>query len=121
MKAPDRDLSILTHIVSYCDQIDMAVDRFGKSYDIFSNDPVYRNSVALCILQIGELVGNLSEAFRAEHPSIPWRQIKAMRNIVAHSYGSVDPETTWEIISDDIPVLKKYCCSVLCDPDEVVS
>nr|WP_325239241.1 HepT-like ribonuclease domain-containing protein [uncultured Oscillibacter sp.] len=32
--------------------------------------------------------------------------MKAMRNIVAHSYGTVDPETTWEIICDDIPRLK---------------
>jgi len=64
-------------------------------------------------LQIGELVVNLTENFRKEHPAMSWRQIKAMRNIVAHNYGSVDPETTREIITDDIPGLKKYCCSVL--------
>ena len=43
----------------------------------------------------------------------PWRQIKAMRNIVAHSYGTVDPEITWEIITDDIPTLKKYCETII--------
>lgn len=36
-----------------------------------------------------------------------------MRNIVAHSYGTVDPETTWEIICTDIPRLKNYCLEVL--------
>ncbi len=36
-----------------------------------------------------------------------------MRNIVAHSYGTVDPETTWEIITDDIPALKKYCETII--------
>jgi hypothetical protein len=34
-------------------------------------------------------------------------------DIVAHSYGTVDPETTWEIITDDIPTLKKYCESII--------
>lgn len=48
MKALDKDRRILTHIVSYCDQISMAVERFGMSYDIFSSDPVYRNAVSLC-------------------------------------------------------------------------
>ncbi|MEI3141155.1 MAG: HepT-like ribonuclease domain-containing protein [Lawsonibacter sp.] len=48
----------------------------------------------------------------------PWRQIKAMRNIVAHSYGTVDPETTWEIITDDIPALKKYCEAII-QPQEI--
>lgn len=113
MKAPDKDIRILTHIVSCCSQINMAADRFGKSYEIFSKDPVYRNSVALCILQIGELVGNLSEAFRAEHPSVPWRQIRLMRNIVAHRYGTVDHAITWDVVENDIPELKAYCEELL--------
>ena len=87
MKPLNRNLSVLEHIVSYCEQIEATIDRFGDSYAVFSEDPIYRNAVALCILQIGELVGKLTEDFRAAHPGVPWRQIKAMRNIVAHSYG----------------------------------
>lgn len=113
MKHPDRDSRILEHIVSYCLQIEETVQRFGDSAEIFQEDAIYRNAAALCILQIGELVGNLSEDFRAQHPSVPWRQIKAMRNVVAHKYGTIDPDTTWEIIKDDIPALKKYCQSIL--------
>lgn len=109
MKPLDRDLSILEHIISYCAQIEQTIDRFGSSYDVFSQDAIYRNAVALCILQIGELVGKLSEDFRQQHHDIPWNKIKAMRNIVAHRYGTVDAETTWEVITEDVPVLKKYC------------
>ena len=58
-------------------------------------------------------MGKLADEFRAQHSAVPWRQIKAMRNIVAHSYGTVDPETTWEIITDDIPILKKYCETII--------
>ena len=113
MKPLDRDIHILEHIVSYCQQIEETVARFGNDGSIFSSDPIYRNAAALCILQIGDLVGKLSQ-----HSSIPWRQIKAMRNIVAHSYGTVDPETTWEIIQYDIPKLKEYCASLLDTPTE---
>ena len=113
MKPLDRNISVLEHIVSYCQQIEQTVERFGNSAETFQNDPIYRNAAALCILQIGELVGKLTDEFRAQHPAVPWRQIKAMRNIVAHSYGTVDPETTWEIITDDVPTLKKYCESII--------
>ena len=82
-------------------------------YETFVNDAIYRNAAALCILQIGELVGKLTEEFRTTHAAVPWRKIKAMRNIVAHSYGSIDSEITWEIIQDDIPELKAYCISVI--------
>lgn len=113
MRPLDRDLSILEHILSYCQQIEQTVERFGNDPAVFAADPIYRNAAALCILQIGELVGKLTEEFKAQHPAIPWRQIKAMRNIVAHSYGTVDPEITWEIISEDIPDLKRYCLALV--------
>ena len=110
---PERDISILEHIVSYCDQIEETIARFGDDYSVFCKDAIYRNATALCILQIGELVGKLTEEFRVSHDAIPWRKIKAMRNIVAHSYGTVDSEITWEIIKEDIPDLKAYCKAVI--------
>ena len=118
MKPLDRNISVLEHIVSYCRQIEQTVERFGNDAAIFQNDPIYRNAAALCILQIGELVGRLTDDFKEQHPAIPWRQIKAMRNIVAHSYGTVDPETTWEIITDDIPTLKEYCEAIIASQQE---
>ena len=66
----------------------------------------------MCILQIGELVERLSEDFRTQHHDIPWNKIKAMRNIVAHRYGTVDAETTWKVITEDVPELKRYCESL---------
>ena len=113
MKPLDSNISVLEHIVSYCQQIEQTIERFGDDRVTFQNDPIYRNAAALCILQIGELVGKLTDGFREKHPAVPWRQIKAMRNIVAHSYGTVDPEITWEIITDDIPTLKKYCETII--------
>ena len=116
MRLPERDKHILEHMVSYCDQIEETIVRFGNDYDTFEADAIYRNAAALCILQIGELTGKLTDTFREEHPSVPWRQIKAMRNIVAHSYGSVNPEITWEIMTEDIPKLKLFCGAVLSHP-----
>lgn len=113
MTPPDRDSAILEHIISYCGQIAQTVEHFGADYAVFTASPIYRNAVALCILQIGELVGKLSDEFRKTHPGVPWRQIKATRNIVAHNYGSVDPESTWEIVTADIPELEQYCRAVL--------
>ena len=113
MRHPSRDHSVLRHIISYCDQIDETVAHFGEGYERFVGSAVYRNAVALCILQIGELVGKLTDEFKEQYPDIPWKQIKAMRNIVAHSYGTVDPETTWEIVNEDIPALRKFCEEIL--------
>ena len=36
-----------------------------------------------------------------------------MRNIVAHAYGDLDAEITWNTLVDSIPELKEYCICIL--------
>ena len=113
MNETNRDFNILEHIIDYCDQITEAVERFGNDETTFLNDRVYKNAVSLCILQIGELVSILTDEFRTAHPDIPWRDIKLMRNIVAHRYGTIDYSITWDVVQNDIPVLKNFCKEVI--------
>ena len=47
MKPLDRNISILEHIVGYCDQIEETIRRFGNDYGVFSTDAIYRNA-AVC-------------------------------------------------------------------------
>nr|WP_309446466.1 HepT-like ribonuclease domain-containing protein [Desulfosporosinus nitroreducens] len=44
---------------------------------------------------------------------MPWTQIKALRNVVAHNYGKIDDESLWETITSDIPKLKDYCLNII--------
>lgn len=113
MPVSERDRSILEYIISYCRDIEDTVERFGNSFETFSSDKIYRNACAMCILQIGELGGHLSQEFRSSHPQMPWSEIKGMRNVMAHAYGSLSIQTTWEAIEDDIPALKNFCTVVL--------
>ena len=81
----DRDRAILQKIVIYCQQIEQTVARFGADFETYCADHVYRNACCMCILQIGELVGKLSGELTAACPNIPWRSIRATRNLFAHA------------------------------------
>ena len=109
MQISDRDKSILKRMLEYCNEIDEYVNRFGDDFEVFENDNAYKGACSLDILQIGELSGNLTEDFRNQTEEMPWKDIKGMRNIVAHGYGSLDTETTWNTIKEDIPTLKDFC------------
>lgn len=63
----------------------------------------------MCIVQIGELVNQLSDPVKVQNPSIPWRVIKDTRNFYVHAYGSVDLASVWETLTGDIPALKAAC------------
>ena len=104
------DAQRLEHIRDYCVEIEKTILRYGKTFEAFDSDPDYQRSVSFCILQIGELSGKLSDAFRADTAGrIQWGPIKGMRNLVAHSYGSMSRDIIWETATTDIPVLKAFC------------
>lgn len=109
MAATERDMQILEKIVKYCGEIDHAHSEYDRSFEAFCSNPTYRNAVALCLMQIGELANKLSDAFKAEHPEIPWRAIRGMRNIVAHEYGNIDEETVWETAENGTQELMDFC------------
>lgn len=111
--AYDRNADVLRRIVSYCHEIEDATRRFGKDYTVFAQDSVYRNATALCVMQIGELTTHLTDDFKQTYTVMPWTQIKALRNVVAHSYGKIDVESLWETITIDIPKLQHYCSDII--------
>lgn len=113
-----RDRQRILHILNYCRDIDAALERFGKDYGVFASDKDYHDVVAFRILQIGELAGNLSDELRREtSKEMDWRQIKAMRNIVAHHYGKIELEIVWDVAVNDIPMLIGFCEKQLCSAE----
>ena len=63
----DRDTQILSHMYDYCNKIHNTVNRFGAHFDIFSEDTDYQDSIAMNLLQIGELVSKLSDILSKRH------------------------------------------------------
>ena len=104
-----RDEIVLKKILQYADEIGATISRFNLTPESFTEDFVARNAISMCILQIGELVGKLSDGLKVENTAMPWREIKAMRNIAAHNYGEIDIDILWEAATGDIPDLKEYC------------
>ena len=104
-----RDQERIEHVLRYCGQLETAHRDFGCSKERFYESTTYQNAVCMCILQIGELIGKLSDAFRSAHPEIPWHKIRGMRNFVAHEYGKLDLEIVWFTATKSIPELKRFC------------
>ena len=71
MPATNRDRDIIEHILRYCNQVETAHQDFGRSKDRFVESTTYQNAVSMCILQIGELVGRLTDDFKQANADIP--------------------------------------------------
>lgn len=51
----------------------------------------------------GEAAARLSEERKAAAPDIPWREIIAMRNRLAHGYFDLNPDIVWDTATVGVP------------------
>ena len=61
----------------------------GSTLEQFSSDSMKQDAVVRRIEIIGEATWHLSDETRAAVPALPFRQMRGMRNIVAHDYANV--------------------------------
>ena len=78
MPADNRDRDIVEHLLRYCEQVETAHMDFGHSRQRFDGSTTYQNAVSMCILQIGELAGHLSDEFKTANTIIPWHKIRGI-------------------------------------------
>ena len=102
-----RDKDNLAAILDYCDRIISIVERFGSSFEQFNQDEDYRDAVLMNVFQIGEATNRLSDDCKEIMNSVPWHEIYGARNVIAHGYVKVKNEIIWEIVEEDIPLLKQ--------------
>src|SRR3989338_7188524 len=79
----------------------------GMSYEEFKSDITAQDAVVRRIEIIGEAANNISSKFQGEHPSVEWRKIIGMRNVLAHEYFGVDLKIVWNTIKLKLPELKE--------------
>lgn len=77
----------------------------GLDYAAFLSDWQTRLAVERTVEIVGEAARRVSPEFQQAHPEIAWRDMIGQRNILAHDYGSIDPEEIWKSATESLPVL----------------
>lgn len=78
----------------------------GVSEAAFMQNTEKQDAVLRRFEIIGEVSSRLAPETRAHFPSLPFRQMRGMRNIIAHDYGDVDMDQVWRTASgSDLAVL----------------
>jgi uncharacterized protein with HEPN domain len=74
----------------------------------FLADKRTQQAVILNIVVIGEAATKISNEypdFVDEHPFIPWKNMKGMRNRIAHGYFDIDLDIVWTTVQTALPPL----------------
>ena len=83
----------------------VVLQELTDGYDLqsFRGSEVLKRAVGMTLINIGELVHRLSEEIKQQNPAIPWRAITRQRNVAAHGYDSLDMESVWKTVTEDVP------------------
>ena len=55
---------------------------------------------------IGEAANYVTPEIKQQFSNIEWGQITGMRHILVHEYFGVDADLVWQVIMQDLPLLK---------------
>ena len=101
-----RDLEALVDILDAIQLIQTyvkEVDQATLAKNIEKQDAILRR-----ITIIGEATKRLTQTFRDQHPSIPWKQMAGMRDVITHDYDEIDLDEVWSVVQDNLPQLLNY-------------
>jgi uncharacterized protein with HEPN domain len=77
----------------------------GMSMADFVADEKTYDAVLRNLEVIGEAAKHVPDAVRETIPSVPWRKVSGLRDIVAHAYFGVDDNIVWDVVRNKVPEL----------------
>ena len=111
-----ENLQLIWHTLN---KIELAISRLQertaviKSVDDFLLSPggmEKLDAACMVLIAIGESVKNLDKITDGQllptYPSIPWKRVMGMRDVIAHHYFDVDAEVVYGVIVNEIVPLK---------------
>lgn len=114
MRPKEQDLAYLWDMREAAKEIVAFVK--GVKYADFIQNRMIRYAVERQLLVIGEAANHVSSEFQEAHPEIFWRQMIALRNVLAHEYGEIKVDRIYAAATASVPELLKALSSLL--PDE---
>ena len=107
-----------TLIIESLEQLEQIIENLLESTSNIQNigelpksaDGILRlNGICMCFIIIGEEVKRIDKytekQFLLSYPSIPWENVKGMRDRIVHGYFEIDIDIVYDALKNDIPPL----------------
>ena len=104
----------------YLDDILESISRIESSFkncskSNFDVDQDIQDATIRRLEIIGEAVKNIPKQLKEKHPSIEWKEIAGMRDVLIHAYFGVNLDRVWLVVKKDLSKLKKEVLKIMDD------
>lgn len=84
-------------------------------FNEFCRDHKTRGAVLWRIETIGEATKNIPKTIRTKYKELPWKDMTAIRDKIAHFYFGIDYKIVWEVVKKRLPEIKPKIIQILKD------
>ena len=89
----------------------------GLDFHAFVRNELVYDAVLRNLEVLGEAAKKVLDSVRARHPSVEWRAIAGLRDVLAHAYFALDEATLWDIVAQKVPALAEVLRQILEEED----
>jgi len=100
-----NDANYLRHIVDAIEQLERYTR--GMSENEFASRVMVQDASARQVGIVSQAAKNISTEFQDLHPKIPWGKICTVHSQIIDADYKLNITTAWDIIQDDLPLLKQ--------------
>lgn len=107
------------YLVQILERIDRVREYTVEGKNAFFADPRTQDAVIRNFEVIGEAAKRIPDAYRKEHPAIPWRELAGFRDVLIHQYDGVSADEVWQLIEKNLEPLRIAIIAILPPLDEL--
>ncbi len=99
------EIIYLKDIVQSCEKILRFTQGLTQA-DLIREEKTY-DAVVRNLEIVGEAAKHISDELRKQLPSIEWRKVAGLRDMLAHAYFGIDDDILWDVVQNKVPQLAK--------------
>ena len=78
---------------------------YGMTYEEFRKDYKTCYAVFIALENIGEAAKKIPIAVRKKYPTIPFKEMAGMRDVLTHEYFGINHKVVWNVVDRKLPQL----------------
>lgn len=106
-----RDRAILSKIIDEADIVSKLLQGIDDR-GFLTNEEKMR-AVCMTLINIGELVKNITDVLQEKHDNIPWKDLAGLRDVTAHAYFTLRMQDIWIYAAVELPIHAKLIKEIL--------
>jgi uncharacterized protein with HEPN domain len=104
----NKNILYIVSSISAIEKINIYTAGFSNAISLLNaNTQLNFNGTITLLIAVAEETKKIDIQLLQTQQNIQWQNIVDMRNVLAHDYRGVDPEIVFDVVTNELPKLKK--------------